>query len=125
MGRHITRGNATRARVLAHAFVWRTRSPQRSVPRGRWCVLLGLARAMAKITLANLTYDTRRLVWIDGRTAPARPALQRGSEPNFLRFGPATTLEPVSAHCAMATRRRSPPIETAYSRCLIDVSSAG
>src|SRR6185437_2906687 len=80
---------------------------------------------MAKITLANLTYDTRRPVWNDGRTAPAWPALQRGCEPNFLRFGPTTTLEPVSAHRAMATRRRSPPIDATHSRCLIDIRSAG
>jgi len=33
--------------------------------------IIGLARSVAKITLAHLTYDTRRLVWIHGRTAPA------------------------------------------------------
>jgi IS5 family transposase len=31
----------------------------------------GLVRETAKITLANLAYNTRRLVWVDGRTAPA------------------------------------------------------
>jgi transposase, IS5 family len=30
-----------------------------------------LVRETAKIALANLAYNTRRLVWIDGRTAPA------------------------------------------------------
>ena len=31
----------------------------------------GLARATAKIALANLAYNMRRLVWMDGRTVPA------------------------------------------------------
>jgi hypothetical protein len=31
----------------------------------------GLVREGAKITLANLAYNTRRLVWIDGRNTPA------------------------------------------------------
>lgn len=49
MPAHIARGNATRARV-------------RSV---------GLVRATARITLANLAYNMRRLVWIEGRDVPA------------------------------------------------------
>jgi transposase, IS5 family len=32
---------------------------------------IGLARATAKITLANLVHNMRRLVWIEGRTVPA------------------------------------------------------
>jgi len=32
---------------------------------------IGVARATAKITLANLAYNMRRLVWMDGRPAPA------------------------------------------------------
>jgi hypothetical protein len=32
---------------------------------------LGLARATARITLANLAYTMRRLVWIEGRGVPA------------------------------------------------------
>jgi transposase, IS5 family len=32
---------------------------------------IGLVRATAKITLANLTYNMRRLVWIERRTVPA------------------------------------------------------
>jgi len=34
---------------------------------------IGVARATAKITLANLAYNMRRLVWMDGRPAPAWP----------------------------------------------------
>jgi transposase, IS5 family len=32
---------------------------------------IGLARATAKITLANLAYNLRRLAWIEGSVAPA------------------------------------------------------
>jgi hypothetical protein len=32
---------------------------------------IGLARATTKITLANLAYNMRRLMWIEGRTLPA------------------------------------------------------
>ncbi len=32
---------------------------------------IGLARATARITLANLVYNMRRLAWIERRTAPA------------------------------------------------------
>ena len=32
---------------------------------------IGLVRATARITLANLAYNMRRLAWIAGRTAPA------------------------------------------------------
>ena len=32
---------------------------------------IGLARATTRITLANLAYNMRRLVWIEGRTASA------------------------------------------------------
>jgi len=33
----------------------------------------GLARATARITLANLAYNMRRLVWIEGKAAPVVP----------------------------------------------------
>jgi len=32
---------------------------------------VGLLRVAAKITLANLAYNMRRLVWIQGQPAPA------------------------------------------------------
>lgn len=65
---HIARGNATRARVrsgIEHVFAGE-KCAMRLVVR-----TIGLARARAKITLANLAYNMRRLVWFDGRTAPA------------------------------------------------------
>jgi hypothetical protein len=31
---------------------------------------IGRARATTKITLANLAYNMRRLMWIEGRTLP-------------------------------------------------------
>jgi len=68
MPAHIARGNATRARVrsrVEHVFAAEKRG-MRLVIRG-----IGLARATARITLANLAYNMRRLVWIEGRSVPA------------------------------------------------------
>ncbi len=68
MPSHIARGNATRARVrsrVEHVFA--------AEKRGMGLVVrcIGLVRATARITLANLTYNMRRLAWIEGRGAPA------------------------------------------------------
>jgi transposase, IS5 family len=65
---HIARGNATRARVrsrVEHVFAAEKRR------MGLVVRTIGLARATAKITLANLAYNLRRLVWIEGRGVPA------------------------------------------------------
>ena len=68
MPEHIKRGNATRAKIRAHVeHVFAAEK------RGFKLVIrtVGLARARAKIALANLAYNFRRLAWIEGRTAPA------------------------------------------------------
>jgi len=65
---HIARGNATRARVrslVEHVFATEKRR------MGLVVRSIGLMRATARITLANLAYNMRRLVWIEGRTVPA------------------------------------------------------
>lgn len=65
---HIARGNATRARVrsrVEHVFAAEKRR------MGLVVRTIGLLRATAKITLANLAYNMRRLVWIEGRAVPA------------------------------------------------------
>jgi transposase, IS5 family len=65
---HIARGNATRARVrsrVEHVFAAEKRR------MGLVVRTIGLARATAKITLANLAYNLSRLAWIEGRHAPA------------------------------------------------------
>jgi IS5 family transposase len=68
MPAHIAQGNATRARVRArveHVF---------AAEKRRFALVIrtiGLARATAKIALANLAYNFTRLVWLRGRTAPA------------------------------------------------------
>ena len=65
---HIARGNATRARVrsrVEHVFAAEKRR------MGLVIRTIGLIRASAKITLANLAYNMRRLVWMDGTAAPA------------------------------------------------------
>jgi transposase, IS5 family len=68
MPAHIARGNATRARVrslVEHVFAAEKRR------MGLVVRCIGLARATARITLANLAYNVRRLAWIEGRGAPA------------------------------------------------------
>jgi IS5 family transposase len=68
MPTHIARGNATRARVrslVEHVFATEKRR------MGLVVRSIGLVRATARITLANLAYNMRRLVWIEGRAAPA------------------------------------------------------
>ncbi len=68
MPAHIARGNATRAQVrslVEHVFAAEKRRMGLVVRR------IGLARATARITLANLAYNMRRLAWIEGRTVSA------------------------------------------------------
>ncbi|HYD99692.1 MAG TPA: transposase, partial [Alphaproteobacteria bacterium] len=68
MPAHIRRGNARRARVrslVEHVF---------AAQRHRLGLVIrtvGLARATAKLALANLAYNFTRLVWIEERTTPA------------------------------------------------------
>ena len=50
-----------------------TSSPPRSTASGLVVRTIGLARATTKITLANLAYNMRRLVWLEGRATPIRP----------------------------------------------------
>ena len=68
MPAHVRRGNTTRAKIRAkveHVFA-AEKCCLRLVVR-----TVGLARATAKIMLANLAYNIRRLVWIEGRTLTA------------------------------------------------------
>jgi hypothetical protein len=63
---HVARGNATRARVrsrVEHVFA------AEKCSMGLIVRTVGLMRATAKITLANLAYNMRRLAWIQGRPA--------------------------------------------------------
>jgi transposase, IS5 family len=68
MPRHVARGNARRARVRAkveHVF---------AAQKHRFELVIrtvGLARATAKLALANLAYNFTRLAWIQGRPAAA------------------------------------------------------
>jgi len=68
MPAHIRRGNATRARVRArveHVFAAEKRRLHLVIRT------IGLARATAKIALANLAYNFTRLAWLHGRAATA------------------------------------------------------
>jgi IS5 family transposase len=65
---NIRRGNATRGKVRAaveHVFACQ-KQRLRLVVR-----TVGLDRATIKLGLANLAYNLLRLVWLEGRTAPA------------------------------------------------------
>jgi transposase, IS5 family len=67
MPAHNARGNATRARV--RGLVERVFATEKR-RMGLVVRCVGLVRATARITLAKLAYAMRRLVWIEGRTAP-------------------------------------------------------
>ena len=62
------KANATRSKVrsaIEHVFAHQKGPMNLSVRT------VGLARARIKIGMANLAYNIRRLVWLQGRTAPA------------------------------------------------------
>jgi hypothetical protein len=64
---HRVRGNASRARVrlaIAHVFA------AHKCRLGLVIRSVGLARARAKLGLANLVTHMRRLVWLKARAAP-------------------------------------------------------
>ncbi|WP_206035683.1 transposase [Roseomonas sp. HF4] len=76
MPAYISRGNATRARVrslVEHVFATEKRR-MGVIVRG-----IGLVRATARITLANLGYNMRRPVWIEGRGVAASKAQAPGT----------------------------------------------
>jgi transposase, IS5 family len=65
---HIARGNATRAKVRSHVeHIFATQKRRMSLV----IRTIGLSRATAKITLANLAYNMRRLVWANAHLATA------------------------------------------------------
>jgi transposase, IS5 family len=68
MPAHITRGNATRARVrsrVEHVFA------AQKCRLGLVVRTVGMTRARVKIGLANLAYNFFRLAWLQAQTAPA------------------------------------------------------
>lgn len=70
MPAHIARGNATRARVrsrVEHVFA------AQKCRLGLVVRTVGMARARAKIGLANLAYNFTRLAWLNGRTTATAP----------------------------------------------------
>ena len=62
------RANRTRSKV--RSSVENVFADQKS-PMGLFNRTIGMARATAKIGLANLVYNMRRLTWLEGGTAPA------------------------------------------------------
>jgi hypothetical protein len=68
MPAHVARGNASRARaqsLVKHVFAAQKRR------MGLVVRSIGLVRATARITLANLAYNMRRLVWVEGKATSA------------------------------------------------------
>ena len=68
MPAHISRGDATRARLrslVEHVFA----TEQRRM--GLVVRSIGLVRATARVTPAHLACNMRRLVWVEGKAAPA------------------------------------------------------
>jgi IS5 family transposase len=68
MPRHHARANAAKSAVRAH--VEHPFAHQKGI-MGLVIRTIGLARASAAVTLANMAYNMKRWCWLDGRTAPA------------------------------------------------------
>jgi IS5 family transposase len=68
MPRHDARANATKSAVRAH--IEHPFAHQKGV-MGLVIRTIGLARASATVTLANMAYNMKRWCWLDRRTAPA------------------------------------------------------
>jgi len=68
MPRHHARANAAKSTVRAH--VEHPFAYQKGV-MGLVIRTIGLARANATITLANMAYNMERWCWLDRRAAPA------------------------------------------------------
>ena len=88
MPAHVRRGNARRARIrslVEHVFAAQKHR------LGLVIRTVGLARATAKLALANLAYNFTRLAEIEGRTAPAgrpEPRPGRATPPERRPDGP-------------------------------------
>jgi len=68
MSRTVAKGNATRSKVRArveHVFA------EQKDRMGLFIRTIGIARAAATITLANMAYNMKRWCWLEGRSAPA------------------------------------------------------
>ena len=68
MPEHIARANAKRSAVrsaVEHVFAGQKHR------MGLFIRTIGIARARIKIGMANLAYNFKRLIWLEGRTAPA------------------------------------------------------
>lgn len=68
MARHIARGNVTKSAIRAH--VEHPFAYQKGV-RGLVIRTIGLARAHAVITLANMAHNMKRWCWLDRQRAAA------------------------------------------------------
>ena len=70
---------------------------------------IGLARARTKIGMANLIYNMKRLVWLEGRRAPARrqnTGKSAQTKPKPAKSGPVGRLKAdKSAHCGLENEK--------------------
>ena len=80
MPRHTARANAKKSAVrahVAHPFA------HRKGPMGLVIRTIGLARATATVTLANMAYIMRRWCWLDSRNRGYRRHPFRNSDPGW------------------------------------------
>ncbi len=68
MSKRMSRANGRRSKVrsaIEHVFA------RQKGPMGLFVRTIGIARAKAKIGMANLAYNMTRYVWHQGRSVPA------------------------------------------------------
>ena len=68
MSERASKANGKRSRV--RAFVEHVFARQKG-PMALFIRTIGIARATTKIGMANLAYNFQRLIWLQGRSAPA------------------------------------------------------
>ena len=78
----VSRANAARSKIRArveHVFA------EQKDRMGLFIRTIGIARAEAAITLANMAYNMKRWCWLDGRIAPERPITCESASHGIMR----------------------------------------
>ena len=78
----VSRANAARSKIRArveHVFA------EQKDRMGLFIRTIGIARAEAAITLANMVYNMKRWCWLDGRIAPERPITCESASHGIMR----------------------------------------
>jgi hypothetical protein len=114
MPAHIARANAAKSAVRAH--VEHPFARQKGV-MGLVIRTIGLARAHAAITLANMAYNMTRWCWLDRRALPARAAGRAEQAPRASRYRSNAPIPAVPGRSNAGQRHHTAQHAGDYQRC--------